>query len=159
MSMNKEKRRMRPYIPDYGIEEGEKGLMEWEFVEKQMTESKFYWLSTTSKNGNPHAIPIWGVWLEQAFYFGGGPDTKNRKNLERNPNIVVHTESGSQVVILEGVFSLETDDSVNDKIVEIYKEKYKLEHPKPFWRVDPVKVFAWTSDDYAKTPTKWVIED
>lgn len=151
--------RMRPFIPNYGIEESEEGLMEWDFVEKEMTKSKFYWLSTTTKKGNPHAIPIWGIWLDTTFFFGGGPDTKNRKNLQNNPYIIVHTESGADVVILEGTVSVEKDDSINDKIVEIYKEKYKLDHPKPFYRVDPKKAFAWTSENYAKTPTKWIIED
>ena len=156
--MKPEKQRTRPYIPDYGIETSEKGMMDWDFVEQQMTESKAYWLSTTTPQGNPHAIPIWGAWYNSSFYFGGGPDTKNRKNLSKNPHIVVHTESGVKVVIIEGLVSLETDDSINNKIVEIYKEKYKLDHPAPFWKVESVKVFAWNSEDYAGTPTKWQIK-
>ena len=153
--MTKEIQRSRPYIPDYGIEESDKGLLDWNFVEKHMTESKNYWLSTSTPKGNPHAIPIWGAWFKKCFYFGGGPDTKNRKNLSSNPNIVVHTESGVLVVIIEGIVTLETNDTINNEIITIYKEKYKLDHPAPFWRVDPIKVFAWNMEDYAGTPTKF----
>ena len=153
--MNNPKHRIRPYIPNYGIEESENGLLEWDFVEKELTSSLYYWLSTTTKNGNPHAIPIWGAWYDSKFFFGGGPDTKNRKKLAHNPHIVVHTESGSKVVIVEGLVDLEQDESINNKIIAIYKEKYKMDHPAPFWKIVPNKVFAWTSENYAKSPTKW----
>ncbi len=151
-------KKSRPYIPNYGIETSEKGMMTWDFVEKEMNNSKIYWLSTTTTRGNPHAIPIWGAWYDSKYFFGGGPDTKNRKNLAKNHHIVVHTESGTKVVIIEGIVTLEENESVNNKIIEIYKEKYKMDHPAPFWRVDPKKIFAWNSEDYAGTPTKWVLE-
>jgi nitroimidazol reductase NimA-like FMN-containing flavoprotein (pyridoxamine 5'-phosphate oxidase superfamily) len=155
--MKKQKQRLRPFIPDYGIETSEKGILEWDFVEKELLDSKQYWLSTVTPEGKPHAIPIWGVWFNTIFYFGGGPKTKNRKNLEKNPNIVVHTESGARAVIIEGIVELETDEKINNEIIKIYKEKYKLDHPAPFWKVEPIKVLAWTIDDYAGTPTKWIL--
>lgn len=133
-------------------------MLEWNFIEEQMTNPKIYWLSTTTLARNPHAIPIWGAWYSSKFYFGGGPDTKNRKNLSNNPHIVVHTESGTKVVIIEGIASLEKDSQVNKKIIEIYKEKYEMDHPAPFWRVDPKKIFAWNSEEFVHSPTKWVLE-
>jgi len=151
-------KKSRPYIPGYGIETSETGMMDWDFVEEQMTKPKVYWLSTTTIKGNPHAIPIWGAWYNTKFFFGGGPSTKNRKNLAKKPHIVVHTESGTKVVIIEGLVTLEQDESINNKIIEIYKEKYEMDHPAPFWRVDPVKVFAWNAENYAGTPTKWLMD-
>lgn len=156
--MSQNFKKSRPYIPNYGIEESDTGMLDWNFVEKEMTESKSYWLSTTTPKGNPHAIPIWGAWFNKKVFFGGGPNTKNRKNLAKNPRIVVHTESGTRVVIVEGTVTLESDESVNNSIIQIYKEKYKLDHPAPFYRVDPIKIFAWNMEEYAKTPTKWVLE-
>jgi hypothetical protein len=81
-----DKLRDRPHIPDYGIEESDKGLLSWEFVRTELKNAKNYWLSTTKPNGDPHAIPIWASWINVQFFFGGGPDTQNRKNLEKNPH-------------------------------------------------------------------------
>ena len=69
--MNKnDKYRDRPFIPDYGIEESEKGLLSWDFVDNLLKEAKNYWLSTTRPDGRPHVIPIWGVWYKDKFYCG-----------------------------------------------------------------------------------------
>jgi general stress protein 26 len=151
-----EKERDRPYIPDYGIEESDKGLLEWDFVQTEMRDAKNYWLSTTRPNGNPHAIPIWGSWVNDQFFFGGGPDTQNRKNLEKNPRIVVHSESGTKTVILEGVVDiLKDDEKLIGEIQKDYKRKYDFDHPAPFYWIKIDKAIAWDMKDYAGTPTRW----
>ena len=100
--MKKQERiRDRPYIKDYGIEESDTGLLGWDFVKDEMKDARNYWLSTTKSDCRPHAIPVWGSWINDDFYFGGGSETQNRKNLTENPNIVVHSESGIKVVIIE----------------------------------------------------------
>ena len=151
-----EKKRERLDIKDYGISKERQGMLSWSFVEEQMLDPKQYWLSTTKPNGLPHAIPIWGIWFESKLFFGGGPNTQNRKNLEHNSNIVAHTESGSNVVIIEGSVKIEEKEDVIQEIIKLYKEKYDMDHPPPFWRVDPKKVLAWKIDEFADTPTKWI---
>ncbi|MFV2014615.1 MAG: pyridoxamine 5'-phosphate oxidase family protein [Candidatus Heimdallarchaeota archaeon] len=151
------KLRDRPDILNYGIETSKEGLLKWEFVEEQMVSSHSYWLSTTNPNGNPHAIPVWGIWYGAKLYFGGGPKTRYRKNLEVNPNIVAHAESGSKVVIIQGTAIVEENDDVTREIIKLYKEKYNIDHPPPFLRVDGKKILAWTMEDYTKTPTRWII--
>ena len=39
--MNDPKQRIRPYIPNYGIEESENGLLEWDLVEKELASSLY----------------------------------------------------------------------------------------------------------------------
>ena len=29
-----------------------------------------YWIATTRPDGRPHAAPVWGVWLDDALWFG-----------------------------------------------------------------------------------------
>lgn len=148
----------RPYIPDYGINKNEEGLLDWEFVEKNMKDGINYWLSTTNPNGNPHSIPLWGIWYNSILYFGGGPKTRYMKNIKRNPSVVAHTESGLNVVIIEGEISVENDNNIIIEIQKLYKEKYKIDHPPPFYKVKGNKILAWTMDDYAKTPTRWLLK-
>ena len=154
--MKQEKTRDRPCIPpDYNIEESDTGLLDWNFVQDEMKDARNYWLSTTTSDGRPHAIPIWGSWTNDNFYFGGGPDTKNRKNLAKNPHIVVHSESGTKVVIIEGKVSVEKKENRINEIQKDYKRKYNLDHPPPFYRVNKTKVLCWDMNDYANTPTRW----
>lgn len=153
------KRRDRPYILDYGIEESENGLLDWEFVQNEMKDAKNYWLSTTRSNNRPHAIPIWGSWINDTFYFGGGSETLNWRNLAENPYIVVHSESGTKVVIIEGEVSIEKDNNIIKEIKKDYMRKYHLDHPPPFCRVKKTKVFCWDMIDFAGTPTRWTFID
>ncbi|MHA1986068.1 MAG: pyridoxamine 5'-phosphate oxidase family protein [Promethearchaeota archaeon] len=150
-----ERTRDRPYIPDYGIEESDKGLLGWDFVQNQMKDAENYWLSTTKPNSHPHVIPTWGSWINDNFYFGGGSETQNRKNLAENPHIVVHSESGVRVVIIEGKVSIEKEEDLIKEIKKDYMRKYNLDHPPPFYRVNKTKVFCWDMNDYVGTPTRW----
>jgi hypothetical protein len=51
---------------------------------------------------------VWGVWLDETLYFGGGR-TRWARNLAANPAVVVHLESGDDVVIVEGIAEWVTD--------------------------------------------------
>jgi hypothetical protein len=62
----------RPYIPDYGISEKKLGLVSWDDVNRWMEKSQNYWINTIRGNF-PHSRPIWGIWYENVFYFGGVP--------------------------------------------------------------------------------------
>ncbi len=145
----------RPYIPDYGIPQDTEGLLEWSYVEDRLSTARHYWLATASPEGRPHAVPVWGVWLEGALYFGGGPDVLWQRNLRANPLISVHLESGSEVVVIEGevVLTTEQQDDTVRGVMAAYEGKYQLEHPPPFWTLRPERAFAWT--DFAKNPTRW----
>lgn len=108
-----------------------------------------------SPDGQPHANPIWGVWVNGALYVGGGPDVRWARNLKANPKIAAHDEDGEKPVILEGhaaQTSTEDDDEVR-AVKAAYKEKYNFDHPAPFWRITPRKAFSWT--DFGEDPTRF----
>lgn len=74
----------------------------WAEVEDRLRRAVDYWLSTTRPDGRPHAVPIWGAWLDGAFYFYTEPQTQKVKNLTAQPEMVLHLESANDVVIVEG---------------------------------------------------------
>jgi len=53
-------------------------------------------------DGLPHAVPVWGVWVDGALYFGTDRRSRKARNLATNQGAVVHLESGDDAVILEG---------------------------------------------------------
>jgi hypothetical protein len=93
----------RPFFPEgYGIPENNEGLLPWSIVDERMSAAKNYWIATATLQGRPAATPVWGAWVEGKLYFDGAPTTRRGRNITRNPQVVVHLESGDQVLILEG---------------------------------------------------------
>jgi hypothetical protein len=96
--------RARPTIPDgYGLPSSADGLLSWDEVEDRLRASRHYWLATVRPDGTPHSVPRWGVWLDGRFYYDGAPTTRHVRNLEHNPACTLTLESGTEVVIVEGL--------------------------------------------------------
>lgn len=149
--------RDRPQMPEsYGVPAGEDGLLAWEFVAERMQASHDYWLVTVQPDGRPHAVPVWGVWLDNTIHFGGGRTTKKARNLAKNPSVVVHAESGEEAVILEGDAIEVTDPATLDRIDDAYEAKYNIRHGTPVWALKSHKVHAWSS--FPKDATRWSFE-
>ena len=93
----------RPRFPRaYGIPAAEDGLLPWSWAGERLDGSRNYWVATTKPDGAPHAMPVWGLWLDGAFVFSTSPESRKGRNLARDPRVVVHVESGEEVVVLEG---------------------------------------------------------
>ena len=64
----------RPTVPhDYGIPQTVEGTLAWDHVRERMTQARNYWIATARADGLPHAVPVWGVWVDDTLYFGGSP--------------------------------------------------------------------------------------
>ncbi len=162
------RKRSRPTMKDYGIHTGDEGLMDWSWVDEQMAKSRNYWICTVRPDGKPHVAPVWGVWVDEALYFGSGRSSRKSRNLTASPNVVVHLESGDDTVIIEGTVSEvgEADIPLLIKIADAYAEKYPPFKPDPkptpgnvTYRLNPEIVYAWLESDFPKTATRWVIEE
>lgn len=150
----------RPHIghKEYGVPETTDGMLDWQFAVERLQKAKNYWVSTVSPDGSPHARPVWGVFVENTLYFGGGPLTRWSKNLAHNPQVVVHLESGDEVVILEGTVERITEDThpMFQKVDDAYLEKYNMRHGVPFWVLKPKRAFAWHK--FPTDTTRWTFE-
>ena len=59
----------RPMMPqDYGIPESASGTLPWSFVDEQMEAARNYWVTTVRPDGRPHAMPVWGAWVNGKLY-------------------------------------------------------------------------------------------
>ena len=113
----------RPRMPEsYGVPESVEGILPWDYVVGRMGEARNYWLSTVRPDGRPHAVPVWGVWVDETFHFGGGGTTRKARNLAANPNVVAHCESGEEVVIVEGVAEEVTDPAIQERLDDAYEK-------------------------------------
>jgi general stress protein 26 len=155
-----------PHIPQpqrplpregYGIPEDEVGLLDWQFVTERVAVARNYWVSTVQPDGRPHVAPTWGIWHDNTLYFGGGADTRWSRNLAAYPEVVVHLESGDEVVILYGKVGRIMDTAVMEPIDHLYEQKYNMRHGPPVWVLTLRKVLAWA--EFPTTTTRWLFGD
>src|SRR6266566_8608642 len=78
-------------------------------------------------------------------------------NLVTRPAITVHLESGSQVVIIEGVAEPVSDIVLVEQVVSLYNQKYNwnvdpYNLPGPFYAVRPQVAFGWHFDESELNP-------
>ena len=150
----------RPHMPEYGLLDAESGsgLFPWSHVSERMAAARNYWVATTQPDGRPHAAPVWGLWLDEAFYFGTALSSRKARNLEANPGIVVHLESGDDVVILEGIAEKVSDAALLARLDEAYFAKYKFHldgNANPIYSLHPRVAYAWLERDFPGSATRW----
>ena len=151
----------RPQIPGYGISKSKNGMLPWEWAVKTLTESREYWMVTVRPDGRPHAMIIWGVWFDGAFWFGTGGKTQKARNLAKNPSCIVGTQNAAEAVILEGSAELITDAAMRKKLEPASMSKYGMsggDGSEPFYRVRPVRVFGLIEKSFPKTATRWMFD-
>ena len=155
-----------PRIPaDYGVPQDGSGgeRRPWNLADEHLAASRNYWICTTRPDGRPHAMPVWGLWLDGAVWFSTGPTSQKARNLARNPAVVVHLESGDDVVVLEGEAMRMTDPAALEPFARAYAEKYghqvdPSDETTPVFVVRPRSAYTWTEADYPLTATRWIFE-
>lgn len=155
----------RPHMPGYGLPKSKKGVLPWKWAVNKLSKSRQYWVITVRPDGRPHAMPVWGMWLEDAFYFSTGAHTRKAKNLSRNPHCIVANEDAAQAVILEGKAKPVRDPAFIRKFLPLYGRKYKWDMSgmaddlialkEPLFAVYPKVVFGQIEKTFTKTATRW----
>jgi hypothetical protein len=152
--------RARPRFPGvYGIHDDAEGLLDWAWAEERLVAARNYWVCTTRPDGRPHAMPVWGLWHEDAFYFSSSPESRKARNLAANPAVTVHLESGDEVLIVEGMAGLESGEELLTQLGADYSRKYSFEVSftggRPLNVVLPRIAYAWLEQDFPSTATRF----
>ncbi len=155
----------RPFAPGYGIvapDEG-KGLLSWTWVARKMNHCRTFWLATIhtglhSDRGRPHVMPVWGVWLDDAFFFSTGRKSRKGQNLAANPACTIANDDGKEAVIVEGSAEEVKDAAALERIAAAYMKKYKMDPrgmSEPIFIVRPKTVFGFIEKSFPKSATRW----
>src|SRR6202165_3167309 len=151
----------RPFAPGYGIvgaEDG-KGLLSWAWVARKINNCRTFWLATIhAGRARPHVMPVWGVWLDDAFFFSTGRKSRKGQNLAANPACTITNDDGEEAVIVEGLATQATDAAELERIATAYKKKYKMDPRsmgEPIFRVQPSRVFGFVEKTFPQSATRW----
>jgi nitroimidazol reductase NimA-like FMN-containing flavoprotein (pyridoxamine 5'-phosphate oxidase superfamily) len=155
----------RPFAPGYGIvgaKDGN-GLLSWTWVARKMNPCRTFWLATIygglpSGEGRPHVMPVWGVWLDDAFFFSTGRQSRKGQNLAANPACTIANDDGAEAVVVEGQAAQIEDAAVLERVATAYKKKYKMDPRsmgEPIFIVCPRTVFGFIEKSFPKSATRW----
>ena len=154
----------RPKMPaSYRIKKNASGLLRWSDACRKIAGSHNYWVATTRSDGRPHVMPVWGVWTNETFYFGTDRNSRKARNLSANSAIVIHLESGDDVVILEGQAEEILERAVFQSIDDAYLSKYRMRlstipGDTVIFGLKPRTVFAWREHDFNRSATRWRLD-
>ena len=120
----------------------------WSWVESELLRSGTYWVVARS-SGHPHPRPVWGIWHGDRLYLSIGTPALQRA-LADDPVITAHLESGTDVVIVEGVV---TGSSIDVNVIAAYDKKYDWSYDVsaygPLVEAAPSKILAWRPAGWA----------
>ena len=159
----------RPYMPGYGLLKADEGsgLLPWSWAEERLIASRNYWLVSVWPDGRPHAMPVWGLWHEGAFWFSSSTGSRKARNLAGDPRCVVMTEEAMDPVVMEGTAELVTEPEALATILALENMKYETSYTidlldpsvNSVYRVTPLWAFGLRHDDFTGSPTRWNLAD
>ena len=164
--MRREPKAVAPRMPaSYGVPTDAAGAerLPWSWAVELLLAARNYWVCTTKADGRPHAVPVWGLWLDDAVWFSTGRTSQKARNLARGRSVVIHLESGDETVILEGEVDEVGDLAALERFADAYEAKYEF-RPDPedessvVFVLRPRVAQTWRERDYTQSAARWVFE-
>jgi len=97
--------------------------LEWDEIVERFGAAQNWWVATTGVGG-PHSVPVWGVVVDGVLHFYGEPRAVRSRNLAADPRLVLHLESGSEVLIVHGGVAIGPPAGQVPAITAAYAAKY-----------------------------------
>ena len=142
------------------------GTMTWTEVAGRLAAARTYWLGSTTTSGAAHAAPVWGVVTGETLYLYSERSTVKARNLAADPRVVVHLESGEDVLIVRGTAEDVGPPAAVPAVVAALAAKYTSPEDRQYlpdrdpdfdvvWAIRPRSAMAWRLDDYAASQRRW----
>jgi hypothetical protein len=142
------------------------GTMTWTEVAGRLAAARTYWLGSTTTSGAPHAAPVWGVVTGATLYLYSERSTAKARNLAADPRVVVHLESGEDVLIIRGTAEDLGPPAAVPAVVAALAAKYTSPEDRRYlpdrdpdfdvvWAIRPRSAMTWRLDDYAASQRRW----
>ena len=140
--------------------------MTWAEVSERLAAARTYWLDTTLPSGAPHAAPVWGVVTGGTLYLYTERSTVKARNLAADPRVVIHLESGEDVLIVRGTAEDLGPPAQVPAVVAALSAKYTRPEDRPYlpdadpdfdvvYAIRPQSAMAWRMSDYFASQRRW----
>ena len=140
----------------------------WADVVARLAPARTYWLGSTTASGAPHAAPVWGVIIGETLHLYTERSTVKARNLAADPRLVVHLESGEDVLIVRG----RAEDVGGPGSVPGFAAALAAKYTRPgdaqyqtsadpdfdvVYAVRPQSAMAWRLDDFDGSQQRWQV--
>ena len=146
-------------MPGYGISDDPTGLLPWSWAEQRLTDSHNYWVGTVGRRGAPQAAVVWGIWLDERFWFSTGDGSRKARDLRADERCTVATEQAADALVVRGRAQVVTDRAHVAEVARRYRAKYGEGFPEdgddPLFVVVASSVLATPEADFTRHPTRW----
>jgi Pyridoxamine 5'-phosphate oxidase len=117
-------------------------------------------------SGAPHAAPVWGVVADGTLYLYSERRTVKARNLAADPRVVVHLESGENVVIVRGTAEDLGIPAQSPEVIAALAAKYSGDDDQQYlpgadpdfdvlYALRPLSAMMWRLADYAGSQRRW----
>ncbi|MHB1773524.1 MAG: pyridoxamine 5'-phosphate oxidase family protein [Acidimicrobiales bacterium] len=138
----------------------------WGEVAELLAPARNYWLASVKPDGSPHATPIWGVVAGEAFFFYSQRSTVKAHNIAADPRVVVHLESGEEVLIVRGTAEDSGRPGDSPAVMAALQEKYDEAEDQAYlptgdpaydvlYRLRPSSARRWILSDFDDSQRAW----
>lgn len=125
-----------------------RNIERWRTIESRLSRETTIWLSTVRRDGRPHLVPVWYVWLDGRIYFTTSTTSQKFANMIGNQNVALALPDAINVIIIEGEAHTATRATM-DTLAEHFFHKYEWDYrhdDAADWRlveVTPFKMLVW----------------
>jgi hypothetical protein len=81
------------------------------------------WLATINPDGGPHVTGVGALWVDEAFWFETGEQTRKGRNLSRDPRCTLSVATHEFDLIVEGVAEKVTDPAIVTTMAEQWRRQ------------------------------------
>jgi len=138
----------------------------WPEVAVRLAAARNYWMCTSMPSGAPHAAPVWGVVIGGTLYLYSERRTVKARNLAADPRVVVHLESGEDVVIVRGTAQDVGTPGQVPEVAAALSAKYTGEEDRQYlpdadpafdvvYAIRPRSAMMWRLADYESSQRRW----
>ena len=132
----------------------------------RLAAARNYWMCTSMPSGAPHAAPVWGVVIGGTLYLYSERRTVKARNLAADPRVVVHLESGEDVVIVRGTAQDVGTPGQVPEVAAALSAKYTGEEDRQYlpdadpafdvvYAIRPRSAMMWRLADYEGSQRRW----
>lgn len=134
---------------------------------RRLGAARVWWLVSADAEHGPHAVPVWGVAVDDTLVTYVDPSARRYAQLKADPRCVVHLESGTDVLIVRGTATDIGAPAEHPAVVAAYRADYPGEGDAEFLpdvpemagirflRIDPTSAMAWDVDDFFASQRRW----
>jgi general stress protein 26 len=155
-------------MPGYGVDTPDWQALPWAWAAERLVRTRNFWVVTVSGAGQPHSLPVWGVWDddEQRFMFSCGHGSRKARNLGSNPKMAFTNDDTVECVSVQGIATLVAEPARITTWADRYVAKYGAEvgpelgdfiRQNAIYEVTPALAYAIIerADEFSTRATRW----